>query len=61
MVRAVLGNGCPSALTWHPFRFPSRHSSALATLQATSKKLTTAAWTEAIAIHWMSDANAKGV
>jgi hypothetical protein len=50
-----------SLLTHPPRRLPSRHSRAMATLQAAPQKLTITSWTEAVAVHWMSAGDAKDV
>jgi hypothetical protein len=59
-LRSVLSANGRSSVTHPPHSLPSRRSSALPTLQAASQDLTTASWTEAMAVHWVSVANTKG-
>ena len=59
-VRTLPGND-HSALTHTSSSFPSRCSSAFATLQAASQRLIAASWTKAMAANWKSAADAKSV
>jgi hypothetical protein len=59
-LRYVLSANGRSSVTVLPHSLPSRRSSALAALQAASQNLTTASWTEAMAVHRVSVANTKG-
>jgi hypothetical protein len=57
----ILSRNGPYSLTHPSCSPPCAYTSALAMLESPSQKLSTASWTETMAIHWMSVANAKDV